>query len=52
MIKTSMVRTMTTAVPLALIGTFIIPTSVMAQIDGSTQSTQITQYLFQYLKHM
>ena len=30
-----MVRTMTTAVPLALIGTFIIPTSVMAQIDGS-----------------
>lgn len=35
MIKTSMVRTMTTAVPLALIGTFLIPTSVMAQIDGS-----------------
>jgi hypothetical protein len=35
MIKTSMVRTMTIAVPLALVGTFLIPTFVMAQIDES-----------------
>ena len=35
MIKTSMVRTITIAVPLALVGTFLIPTFVMAQIDGS-----------------
>jgi hypothetical protein len=35
MIKTSMVRTNTTAVPLALVGTFLIPISVMAQIAAS-----------------
>jgi hypothetical protein len=35
MIKTSMVRTMTIAVPLVLVGTFLTPTFVMAQIDGS-----------------
>ena len=35
MIKTSMVRTITIAVPLALVGTFLISTFVMAQIDGS-----------------
>ena len=35
MIKTSMVRTITIAVPLALVGTFLISTFVIAQIDGS-----------------